>query len=437
MALKLALITFEFEKLDDSLAFDPDQEYDFSSQDPYPGEGVQPVIEDAFIRIRKCLEKSVSNLFHFGQNTIRNLNNYLHLATTLISAAIQHADGSLGQTSIILNAKFYRLSPNNSYKVSIDLEELPSTSNQPENVASFKHGTMDNDNIANLAQSLDKEFNLNGNIETVPIIRRGRTSTGAPYFIRSCDERILEYDFDQVVFHARSEYQDIKIAISPSLGKMLLLNNSPSFSQEDISYLRALMDYGNICYKNREILILGGGDGALLHELLKENPMFVTLVEIDEVVIKACSQYFDPFGEVFRAEGSNKISNYKVIVEDCLKVLRQSIESGKKYNVIINDLTRRPVCKREESLTAFDASLVQRDNYWHFIEAIFNASMECLEPREGFYLNRTTSRSDTEALRAYEEFLEQSKYELAHEKRYAYVPSRMDFETFYTIQRRK
>ena len=57
------------------------------------------------------------------------------------------------------------------------------------------------------------------------------------------------------------------------------------------------------------MLILGGGDGALLHELLKvvrtfyaktilyilslfkEEPKFVTMVDIDEAVMRSCKEH--------------------------------------------------------------------------------------------------------------------------------------------------
>ena len=41
-----------------------------------------------------------------------------------------------------------------------------------------------------------------------------------------------------------------------------------------------------IFLQGKEVLILGGGDGALLHELMKEKPKFVTMVDIDEAVIR-------------------------------------------------------------------------------------------------------------------------------------------------------
>jgi spermine synthase len=42
--------------------------------------------------------------------------------------------------------------------------------------------------------------------------------------------------------------------------------------------------------KDKEVLILGGGDGALLYELQQETekPKFVTMVDIDEAVLRGC-----------------------------------------------------------------------------------------------------------------------------------------------------
>ena len=46
------------------------------------------------------------------------------------------------------------------------------------------------------------------------------------------------------------------------------------------------MQRGKIDYKDKNILILGGGDGALLNELLKESPKFVTMVEVRLTISK-------------------------------------------------------------------------------------------------------------------------------------------------------
>lgn len=63
-------------------------------------------------------------------------------------------------------------------------------------------------------------------------------------------------------------------------------------------------------YKDKEICILGGGDGALLYELLKEQPKHVVMLEIDEVVMKACAKHMRSIcGDVL---DTYKTENYEV-----------------------------------------------------------------------------------------------------------------------------
>lgn len=54
-------------------------------------------------------------------------------------------------------------------------------------------------------------------------------------------------------------------------------------AESDIDYTKALLGNGRESYKDKVVLILGGGDGGVLNELLKESPKFVTMVEISFV----------------------------------------------------------------------------------------------------------------------------------------------------------
>lgn len=51
-------------------------------------------------------------------------------------------------------------------------------------------------------------------------------------------------------------------------------------AESDLTYTHAIMGYGRETYKDKTVLVLGGGDGSILHELLKESPAFVTMVDI-------------------------------------------------------------------------------------------------------------------------------------------------------------
>ncbi|KAK2154998.1 hypothetical protein LSH36_251g01000 [Paralvinella palmiformis] len=136
-------------------------------------------------------------------------------------------------------------------------------------------------------------------------IRRGQTVW--PYAV-SADDRILEMDYDELIFEKKSRYQTIRIFHSREFGNVLFLDGDAMLGESDLIYTRSLLCDGGESYSDKEILILGGGDGGLLHELLKEKPKMI-------------------------------------MIEDCVKVLHDSIKSGKQYDYVINDLTEFPVEK--------------------------------------------------------------------------------------------
>ncbi|KAH8020943.1 hypothetical protein HPB51_010333 [Rhipicephalus microplus] len=100
-------------------------------------------------------------------------------------------------------------------------------------------------------------------IERIPLIKRG---TPVPNYYTTSDERILEYDFDKIVFEEKSKYQHVKILHSPTLGNCLLLDDLQNLAEKDINYTHGLMKYPSVSYADKEVLILGGGDGGLLCE---------------------------------------------------------------------------------------------------------------------------------------------------------------------------
>ena len=111
------------------------------------------------------------------------------------------------------------------------------------------------------------------------------------------DDRILEYNWTKLLFSERTPYQLVEIYGTKDFGNCLVLDGFMNLAESDLSYTRQLMCHGHYDYADKEVLILGGGDGALLHELLKEKPKFVTMVDIDEAVIRACKEHMrcDPW----------------------------------------------------------------------------------------------------------------------------------------------
>lgn len=85
-------------------------------------------------------------------------------------------------------------------------------------------------------------------------------------------------------------------------------------AESDLIYTETLMQRGIENYEGKEICILGGGDGALLYELLKEKPKFVTMLEIDEMVMELCSKHLRPIcGDVLELRKSDNFEVWMTI----------------------------------------------------------------------------------------------------------------------------
>lgn len=428
MAVKQALVSFEFQQVK-GLIYEPQHDHDFAASDPGPNESIQPVISKAFARIKKCVARSVNSNFNFGFSRLQNMNNYLFIAVTALQAELLNCDETSSSTSSLLTMKFYRLFPSIDYKVTIDIEEMPNSTSCDNNLRLVTHG-LTNMHIATLAGLLDFKFKLDGRIEFVPLIKRGLYDV--PRYVYSSDHRILEYDYDEIIYQHKSDYQDIKILHSASLGNQLLLDNRPSQSENDIQFTWAMMDRDIVEYKDKSVLILGGGDGCLLHDTLAQEPRFVTMVEIDAAVIDACRTHMHQIeGLLDTTEGPK----HQILIDDCKHMLREYSNKRTKFDIILNDLTTVPRAKRGDLHQAFEPNSVQKSNYWHFIEPIFNLALECLSS-SGCYITKVTGKADVVALEEFEDFLMNSSYNLDYEARESYVPSLCEVIVFYTIRKR-
>lgn len=55
-------------------------------------------------------------------------------------------------------------------------------------------------------------------------------------------------------------------------------------AESDLSYTKAIMGSGKENYAGKEVLILGGGDGGILAEVVKQKPKMITMLEISFMV---------------------------------------------------------------------------------------------------------------------------------------------------------
>lgn len=280
------------------------------------------------------------------------------------------------------------------------------------------------DNIAqvdNLLNALEEKLKslLKGNIKRIkrlPCLTRG---AAVDRYWPTADGRLVEYDIDRVVFDQDSPYQNIKILHSQQFGNILILNGDVNLAESDLPYTQAIMGSGRENYAGKEVLILGGGDGGILAEVVKLKPKMITMLEIDQMVIDGCRTHM-------RKTCGNVLDNlkgdcYQVLVEDCVPVLKKYMEEGRTFDYVINDLTAVPISTAPEE-----------DSTWEFLRLILDLSIKVLRST-GKYFTQGNCVNLTEALSLYEGQLEKLSCPVNFSKEVVCVPSYMELWVFYTV----
>ena len=75
------------------------------------------------------------------------------------------------------------------------------------------------------------------------------------------------------------------------------------------------------------MLILGGGDGGVLNELLqlKNPPKNVIMIELDNEVMIGCAKHMSSICGNYLDERNRKGSNYEVICGDAIEYMENAI----------------------------------------------------------------------------------------------------------------
>jgi len=139
----------------------------------------------------------------------------------------------------------------------------------------------------------------------------------------------------KILFRKKSRFQKIEIFESFDWGKVFALDSLFMVTERDeFFYHESLVHPLLSSIKNPEkVLIIGGGDGGTLREVLKHPVREVIHVEIDEEVVKACKRFFPWTSKSF------KDKRVKLIFEDGSIFIKNTED---KFDVIILD-TSDPV----------------------------------------------------------------------------------------------
>ena len=139
----------------------------------------------------------------------------------------------------------------------------------------------------------------------------------------------------KIYAYEKSEYQEIALVELEGFGRALVIDNLIQSTEKDEHiYHESLVHPALALHPNpRRVLVLGGGEGATLREVLKHNTVReAVMVDIDRVVIEFAKKYLE-----FMHQGSFNDERVKVVIMDGLKYVKES-ESG-VFDVVIMDLT--------------------------------------------------------------------------------------------------
>ena len=142
------------------------------------------------------------------------------------------------------------------------------------------------------------------------------------------------FRIERVYFRGRTKYQEMLIAHNPFYGKMLFIDGAPQSAQRDeYMYHEALAHPAMCMHPNpRNVLLLGGGPGAALREILRHKSVVrATMVDIDGELVEECRRLMPEW-----SEGAFEDPRVKLVIGDGKAWLEKSEED---FDVIIMDLT--------------------------------------------------------------------------------------------------
>jgi len=140
----------------------------------------------------------------------------------------------------------------------------------------------------------------------------------------------------EVLFDERTAFQRVRVFESCAYGKMLAIDDMVMCTERDEFHYHEMIThptvqaFQSVAGPIKNALVIGGGDGGTIRELFRYNTIEkVTMVEIDEAVIRASKQHLPTISREF----SNPKLN--LIVGDGIKFAAQA--QPETYDVIIVD----------------------------------------------------------------------------------------------------
>lgn len=141
------------------------------------------------------------------------------------------------------------------------------------------------------------------------------------------------FEIKKLIFSGRTKYQEVMVVELYDFGLALILDGKVQSSIfDEFIYHELLVHPAMLAHPNpKKVLLIGGGEGATLREVLKHPVEKVVMVDVDEEVVEICKKYMREMHQ-----GSFDDPRVKLIIEDGRRFLKEGKEM---WDVIIIDVT--------------------------------------------------------------------------------------------------
>lgn len=154
------------------------------------------------------------------------------------------------------------------------------------------------------------------------------------------------FKIDTILFEEKTEHQHLIVFTNSQFGTVLALDGVIQTTERDeFVYHEMICHVPLLAHGNaKKVLIIGGGDGGTLREVLRHTTVEkAVVIEIDQAVIEISKKYLP-----LHSQGAFDDPRAQVIIEDGCKFVKNSSE---KFDIIICDSTD-PIGPGEKLFTA-------------------------------------------------------------------------------------
>lgn len=137
----------------------------------------------------------------------------------------------------------------------------------------------------------------------------------------------------KTIIEKKTAFQHAILADSHSFGRCLVLDGEMQSAQlDEFIYHECLVQPAMVLHpKPKDVLILGGGEGATVREILRHLSVErVTMVDIDGEVVDFCKKYLKEWHQ-----GTLTHPKTRLIIDDARKFV---LETDEQFDIIISDL---------------------------------------------------------------------------------------------------